>query len=79
MTNDFRDDIDLTVFSLVCEQCDAGSNVPSYDAAIIDGWTEIEYRPDLPMANYCGLCPDCRRNRQLAEQIERSERPFRRG
>jgi hypothetical protein len=75
MMNEFFGDVDLTCVSLVCEQCDAGSNVPSYAAAIIDGWTEIEYRPDLPMANYCGLCPDCRRDRQLAEQVERSQRP----
>jgi hypothetical protein len=71
MTNDFDDEVDLTCFSLVCEECDAGSNVLSHADALADGWTEIEYRSDLPMANYCGLCPDCRRDRELKEYFER--------
>jgi hypothetical protein len=72
MTSDF-DDVDLTCFSLVCQECDAGMNVLSYGQAIVEGWTDIEYRPDLPMANYCGLCPACRRDRELKQQVERSE------
>jgi hypothetical protein len=32
----------------------------SFEQAIAAGWTDIEFAPDLPMANYCGLCPDCR-------------------
>jgi hypothetical protein len=47
-------------FSLVCSECDAGTNIESNDQAIAEGWTEIDYAPDLPMANFVGLCPDCR-------------------
>ena len=47
-------------FSLVCCECDAGMNVADYEQAMADGWTGIDYAPDLPMANYVGLCPDCR-------------------
>jgi hypothetical protein len=73
MCDDFHIDVDLTVFSLVCEECDAGMNVLSHADALAEGWTEIEYRPDLPMANYCGLCPDCRRDRELREHADRFE------
>lgn len=47
-------------FSLVCSECDAGMNMGSYDQALAEGWAEIDCAPDLPMANYVGLCPDCR-------------------
>jgi hypothetical protein len=47
-------------FSLVCRECDAGMNIESHAQAVATGWTEIDYAPDLPMANYVGLCPDCR-------------------
>jgi hypothetical protein len=47
-------------FSLVCSECDAGMNIESHDQAMAEGWTEIDYAPDLPMANFIGLCPDCR-------------------
>lgn len=47
-------------FSLVCRECDAGMGIESNGQAVADGWTEIDYAPDLPMANYVGLCPDCR-------------------
>lgn len=47
-------------FSLVCSECDAGMNIDSHDQGAAEGWTDINYAPDLPMANYVGLCPDCR-------------------
>jgi hypothetical protein len=47
-------------FTLVCAQCDAGDHITSYDQALTEGWTRIEFAPDLPMANYVGICPDCR-------------------
>lgn len=47
-------------FSLVCSECDAGMDIESNDQAMAEGWTGIDYAPDLPMANFVGLCPDCR-------------------
>jgi hypothetical protein len=47
-------------FSLVCRECDAGVDIDSYEQALAAGWSEIDYAPDLPMANFVGLCPDCR-------------------
>jgi hypothetical protein len=57
-------------FSLTCEGCDAGMEIGSYDEAIVSGWTEIVFAPDLMLANYLGLCPECRR-RQEEEQLQR--------
>ena len=47
-------------FSLVCTECDAGLNVADYAQAMAEGWSEIDYVPNLPMANFVGLCPNCR-------------------
>jgi hypothetical protein len=47
-------------FSLVCSECDAGAGIESHDQATAEGWTNIDYAPDLPMANFIGLCPECR-------------------
>ncbi len=47
-------------FTLVCSECDAGMEIDSHEQAVAEGWTDIDYRPDLPMANYVGLCPTCR-------------------
>jgi hypothetical protein len=49
------------VFSLVCERCDAGMEIETHEQAMDEGWTDISYEPDLPSANFIGLCPDCRR------------------
>jgi hypothetical protein len=49
------------VFSLVCERCDAGMDIETYEQAMDEGWTDISYEPDLSSANFIGLCPDCRR------------------
>jgi hypothetical protein len=46
-------------FSIVCYGCDAGMGIGSEEQATAEGWTAIEYRPDLPMAYYIGYCPDC--------------------
>lgn len=59
---------DNVPFSLVCSECDAGMHLDSKEEALADGWTEIEFAPDLPMANFIGLCPVCRR-----EEEERTE------
>lgn len=48
-------------FSLVCTDCDAGDPITSYDQALVEGWTDITYYPELAMANYVGKCPDCAR------------------
>jgi hypothetical protein len=55
-------------FSLVCEQCDAGMEIGSFSEALAAGWTDVRPAPDLPSANYLGLCPDCR-----AEEEKRGE------
>jgi len=55
-------------FSLTCEGCDGGMEIESYEAAIAAGWTEIDYAPDLPMANFLGLCPVCRQWREDQER-----------
>jgi hypothetical protein len=47
-------------FTLVCINCDAGDRINSEAEALAAGWTGIEFAPDLPMANYLGVCPDCR-------------------
>ena len=47
-------------FSLVCSECDAGSHVENWEQAVAEGWSDIDYAPSLPMANYIGLCPECR-------------------
>jgi hypothetical protein len=46
-------------FTLVCIRCDAGMDIESHEQARTAGSTDIEFARDLPMANYCGLCPDC--------------------
>lgn len=46
-------------FTLTCAECDAGTGIESYEEAVAEGWAEITYAPDLPMANYVGLCPEC--------------------
>ena len=51
-------------FSLVCLNCDAGSHLESEEEALAEGWTDIEFAPDLPMANWLGLCPICRREEE---------------
>jgi hypothetical protein len=47
-------------FSLTCCFCDAGMDIESEEAAIEQGWREIEPAFALAEANYCGVCPDCR-------------------
>ncbi len=47
-------------FTLVCINCDAGDRIHSEAEALAEGWTDVEFAPDLPMANWLGVCPDCR-------------------
>jgi hypothetical protein len=47
-------------FSLVCSECDAGSHIKNWEQAVAEGWSNIDYAPSLPMANYIGHCPECR-------------------
>lgn len=51
-------------FSLVCERCDAGTEIETYEDALNCGWSDISYEPDCPMANFIGLCPDCRQREE---------------
>ncbi len=47
-------------FSLTCARCDAGTEIGTHEEAVAQAWSEITYAPDLPMANFVGLCPECR-------------------
>jgi hypothetical protein len=60
-------------FSLVCERCDAGMDIGSYEEAEAQGWHFVQYAPDLPMANYVGLCPTCRRAEEEESIVESEE------
>jgi hypothetical protein len=51
-------------FSLTCQQCDAGMEIETYEEALAQGWLDITNAPDLPMANFLGLCPECRREEE---------------
>jgi hypothetical protein len=51
-------------FSLVCERCDAGMEIGTYEDALDQGWSDISYEPDCPMANFIGLCPECRQREE---------------
>ena len=44
-------------FSVSCFDCDIDSP-PTYQAAADSGWIGIEFRPDLPLENFLGYCPD---------------------
>ena len=44
-------------FSLSCFECDAASP-GSYEEAITEGWTSIEFVPEGLAENFFGLCPD---------------------
>lgn len=54
---------DRPVFSLTCQECDAGQGVASMEEAVAAGWLDIVPAGGLIEANYCGLCPTCRANR----------------
>ena len=59
-------------FSLSCTDCDADSP-DSYQEAIAEGWTGIEFFPEGIAENFLGICPDCRRRdeeeaRRLSEK-----------
>jgi len=67
------DDIPSDVpFSLACEACDGGMEIASYEEAITAGWTDICYAPDLTMANFLGLCPECRWRQEEEERARQS-------
>ena len=44
-------------FSLSCYECDVESPA-TYDEAIREGWTEIEFRPECCAENFLGACPE---------------------
>ncbi len=54
--------------SLVCEKCDAGMDL-SLAEALKEGWENLQFTPDLPMANFCGTCKSC-----LDEEDKEAER-----
>lgn len=64
MSSPIRDDVP---FSLSCTECDIDSP-KSYEDAIEDGWTGIEYFPQGLMENYLGLCSDCRKREEEEER-----------
>lgn len=47
-------------FSLTCAYCDAGMDVETFESAMAQGWCNIDYVPELSMANFLGVCPECR-------------------
>lgn len=44
-------------FSLTCFDCDADGPA-SFGAAVSEGWTDIEFRPESAAENFLGSCPD---------------------
>ena len=46
-------------FSLTCAHCDAGDGITTEREASDASWTRIQAAPDLPMANFVGVCPVC--------------------
>ncbi len=54
---DIRDQIDLSVFSLVCENCDAGDDMLNEVDARATGWTQIEYCTRPANGQLCWLMP----------------------
>ena len=47
-------------FSLECQSCDAGTGIPSIEAAHAEGWTDLQ-PDDFGLAwTWLGLCPDCK-------------------
>jgi hypothetical protein len=52
---------DSLPFSLVCQECDAGTEIASREQANAAGWADIIFAPDLPMANWLGVCPSCQK------------------
>lgn len=59
--NDLRtqlDKLELSEGGLVCSECDAGMDL-TLSQAPKEGWTRLTYAPDLPMADFVGVCPDC--------------------
>lgn len=55
-------------FSLACEDCDGGMEIGTYEEAIRLGWTDIVFAPNQLMANYLGLCPECRQRQEQLQQ-----------
>jgi len=55
-------------FTLSCADCDVGMEIGSYEEALTQGWTSITYTPDLLSVNFVGLCPECRRLQEAADQ-----------
>ncbi len=43
-------------FSLSCYECDVGAP-DTWEEAIREGWTEIEFRPESVAENFLGACP----------------------
>lgn len=58
-------------FVVACYECDCDSP-DSYEQAIAEGWTEIEYAPDGFSSNFYGYCPEHR----LDELELRQQQPY---
>ena len=46
-------------FSLACAECDV-DGPDTKEAAMAEGWTDIQFYPDGRSWCYLGLCPQCR-------------------
>jgi len=60
-----------TPFSLACNDCDAGTDVPSMAAALVLDWQDVHYDSwgdDMPW-NYLGDCPDCQREKLKGQTL----------
>jgi len=59
-------------FTLSCTECDRDTP-DTYEEAVRDGWTQIEYYPEGYSENFIGFCPDCRREEEeLADQVNQT-------
>jgi hypothetical protein len=42
--------------------------IESHNHAVAEGWTEIDYAPDLPMAYFVGVCPELPRTTRALDE-----------
>lgn len=54
-------------FSLSCHACDAGTEIMSFEQAVLEGWTGIEEEVDGLSYNHVGLCPECRAEEEVEQ------------
>ncbi|MCA9078013.1 MAG: hypothetical protein R3C02_26335 [Planctomycetaceae bacterium] len=57
-------------FTISCIECDMDSP-ETYDQAVADGWTQIQFYPQGSSENYLGICPVCRAEEERTEALLR--------